>query len=284
MTRVTTAAGMPAPVGRRSGELPVASRPTAGRARKPSRRRFVAGAAAGLVAAGGGVWRTARAVEVVDLVLSLSADVSRSVDDQKFKLQREGYAAAIEDPKVVGLMRAGAHRRIALQLVEWSGAGAVSVMVPWTAIGSGEQASAFADRVRSAPRLFRDRTSISTGIDFAADQILAGPFGAERRVIDISGDGTHNSGRSLQAARDEALAKGLTINGVVILSAVPLSFNPAHTHPPGGLLKYFEDNVIGGPGAFALAANSFEEFGQAIRQKLIKEIAGPGLSLGVRPV
>ena len=104
-----------------------------------------------------------------------------------------------------------------------------------------------------------------------------GPFRyAGRRVIDVSGDGTSNHGRSVNDARDAAVAKGIVINGLAILSEVPLSFNPAHTHPPGGLLKYYEDNVIGGTGAFALAAEGHEAFPSLILRKLIKEIAlGP---------
>ena len=243
--------------------------------RKVSKRQLLlTGAATGLAIASPGAWREARAEELVDLVLVLAADVSRSVDDEKFKLQREGYAAAIGDPAVVRLMQAGKHTSIALQLVEWSGAGAVSVMVDWARIANHDHAATFAERVRTAPRLYRDRTSISTGIDFSLAQISKSPFIAERRVIDVSGDGTHNSGRDVNIARDEAVAKGVTINGIAILSAVPLAFNPTHTHPPGGLLKYYEDNVIGGPQAFALSAEGFSEFAQAIRRKLIKEIAG----------
>lgn len=243
-----------------------------------TRRTVVRGVAAlGLVATAGPP-REARAIEVVDLLLSLSADVSRSVDDQKFKLQRDGYANAIADPRVIRLMQAGAYRRIAINFIEWADVGAASMMVPWTSIGSPEQAIAFAESLRNAPRYFRGRTSISTGIDYAVATLASAPYGSERRVIDISGDGTHNSGRDLAMARNEAVAKGITINGIAILSAVPLAFNPAHTHPPGGLLKYFEDNVIGGAGAFALAADGFQDFGQAINQKLVKEIAGVGFA------
>jgi Protein of unknown function (DUF1194) len=238
-------------------------------------RRDILKTGSGAAAAAGFscVPRQARAVELTDLLLVLSADVSRSVDDEKFKLQRDGYAAALSDARVVGLMQAGAHKRVAVAFVEWSGVSAAAVMVPWTAIGSHDAAEAFAGKVRTAPRIFRDRTSISTGIDFAVAQMQSAPFGADRRVIDVSGDGTHNSGRDVGIARDEAVAKGFTVNGIAILSAVPLAFNPAHTHPPGGLLKYYEDNVIGGPGAFALSADGFPDFGQAIVQKLIKEIA-----------
>jgi hypothetical protein len=233
---------------------------------------FAGGAAA---AASAGLPRQARAIEMADLLLALSADVSRSLDAEKFRLQRDGYAAAISDPRVVRLIQGGPHQRIAICFIEWSGVGAVSMMVDWSMISNRSEAEGFAEKVRVAPRLFMDRTSISTGIDFALAQLAKCPFGAERRVIDISGDGTHNSGRPVTTARDEAVAQGVTINGIAILSAVPLAFNPAHTHPPGGLLKYFEDNVTGGNGAFALAAEGFQDFGQAIVQKLIKEIAAP---------
>jgi hypothetical protein len=107
-------------------------------------------------------------------------------------------------------------------------------------------------------------------------QLARSPFLASRRVIDVSGDGTNNSGRDVATVRDEAVAQGVTINGLVILSEVPLATNPAHTHPPGGLTAYYENNVIGGPGAFVLEAESFEAFGQLIISKLVKEIADLG--------
>ena len=215
----------------------------------------------------------ARAVEEVDLLLVLAADVSRSLDTTKFKLQREGYAAAIANPQAVRAMLAGQNKKIALQYVEWSGATAQKVMIDWTVIASKEDAETFAARVLSEERPFADRTAIGPAIDFSMQQLARSPFGAERRVIDISGDGTHNHGREVTLARDEAIAKGVVINGIAILSAVPLAINPGHTHPPGGLLKYYEDNVIGGPNAFGLAAESFEAFGQAFLQKLIREIS-----------
>lgn len=209
----------------------------------------------------------------VDLLLVLAADVSRSVDAAKFRLQREGYAAAITNPRVVKVIQSGAFGRIAVCLVEWSGAGAQAVMVDWTTIGSEQDAERFATRVREAPRLFRDRTAIGSAIDFSLRLFQSAPMRASRLVIDISGDGTSNAGRSVLLSRDEALAQGITINALAILSDVPLPTNPTHTHPPGGLLAYFENNVIGGPGAFALAAESFEAFGASITSKLVKEIA-----------
>ena len=223
--------------------------------------------------------RPAAADEQVDLLLVLAADVSRSVDEKKFKLQRDGYAAAIADPRVVRAMTAGPAGRIALSFMEWASSGEQIVIVDWTSVASEADARKISERVRDAPRAFMGRTSISGAIDYSMGLLGRSPFQAPRRVIDVSGDGTHNSGRPVTVARDEAIAAGVTINGLVILSEVPLPTNPQHTHPPGGLTAYYENNVIGGPGAFVLEAESFESFGQLMISKLIKEIA----SLRARP-
>jgi hypothetical protein len=215
----------------------------------------------------------ARATEAVDLLLVLAADVSRSVDHPKFQLQRDGYAAAINDPRVMNAIMSGANRRIALCFIEWSGAGAQKVVIEWTLIDGPDAARKFSDALVEAPRAFADRTSISGAIDFSMEMLARAPFEAPRRTIDISGDGTHNSGRGLLAAREDALATGVTINGLVILSERPLPWNPEHTNPPGGLAKYFQDNVIGGPGAFVTVAENFQSFGQALISKLVAEIA-----------
>ncbi len=215
----------------------------------------------------------ARAGEAVDLLLVLAADVSRSVDQPKFQLQRDGYAAAMSDPRVLEAISAGIHRRIAVSFVEWSGVGAQKLVIDWMTIDGADSARRFADAIVEAPRSFADRTSISGGIEFAMAQFDRAPFSARRRTIDVSGDGTNNSGRDVTLARDEALAKGITINGLVILSERPLPWNPEHTNPPGGLPHYFRQNVIGGPGAFVMVADNFQSFGQALISKLIAEIA-----------
>ena len=215
----------------------------------------------------------ARASEPVDLLLVLAADVSRSVDHAKFQLQREGYAAAISDKRVLDAISSGRHRRIAICFVEWSGASAQQVVIDWTVIGDESSARKFGDQLLELPRSFAERTSISGGIDFSMTQLERAPFEAARRTIDVSGDGTNNSGRDVTLARDDAVAKGVTINGLVILSERPMAWNPEHTNPPGGLVNYFRDNVIGGPGAFVIVAENFESFGQAIVKKLIAEIA-----------
>ena len=215
----------------------------------------------------------ARAEDHVDLLLVLAADISRSVDQAKFALQREGYAAALTSPRIMAAIKSGPLGRIAVCFVEWSGAAAQAVIVDWAPIGTPAEAEAFSQRIRTAPRLFMERTAIGTAIDYSVQQLARSPFNGTRRVIDVSGDGTNNSGRNVTEARDAAIEQGITINGLAILSEVPLAFNPQHTHPPGGLLKYYEDNVIGGPGAFALAAKGHEDFGQLVASKLVKEIA-----------
>jgi uncharacterized protein DUF1194 len=215
----------------------------------------------------------ARAAEQVDLLLVLASDVSRSVDQKKFQLQREGYAAAMTDARVLKAISSGMNGKIAVSFVEWSGIGAQKVVIDWTVIGDAQAAHKFSDQLVEAPRSFADRTSISGGIDFAVSLIERAPQEASRRTIDVSGDGTNNSGRDVINARDEAVAKGITINGLVILSERPMSWNPDHTNPPGGLEAYYRNNVVGGAGAFVVVAEDFNSFGQAIVKKLIAEIA-----------
>jgi hypothetical protein len=212
----------------------------------------------------------------VDLLLVLAADVSKSVDAKKFKLQREGYAAAVSDPQVVKVMTGGTHRRIALCFVEWADDYEQSVIVDWMLISGSQDANRFAEIIRQAPRVHSGRTSIGAGIDYAMARLGRTAYQAARRVIDVSGDGTNNADRTLAKAREEALAQGVTINGLAILGDTPLSTNPRHTNPPGGLAAYYRDNVIGGPGAFVVEATGFEAFGQALIAKLIKEIPDAG--------
>jgi hypothetical protein len=209
----------------------------------------------------------------VDLLLVLAADISRSVDERKFRLQREGYANALVDPRVVQAMAGGPQGRIALCFVEWASDGDQIVVIDWTAVGGEAAAKGVAERIRDAPRAFMGRTAIGAAIDFAMIQLGHSPYRAPRRTIDVSGDGTNNSGRPVTMARDAAITQNVTVNGLVILSDVPLATNPTHTHPPGGLTAYYENNVIGGPDAFVLEAQSFASFGESLISKLMKEIA-----------
>ena len=215
----------------------------------------------------------ARAADDVDLLLVLAADVSRSIDDTKFQLQRNGYAAAISDPRVLDTIRSGHNGRIGVTFVKWSGVGAQRVVIDWTEIGDAAAAKQFGDQLVETPRSFAGRTSISGGIEFALARLAAAPFDCIRRTIDVSGDGTNNDGSPVTEARDQAVAKGVTINGLVILSDTPMPWNPEHTNPQGGLDNYYRNNVVGGPGAFVKVAQNFNSFGQAIIAKMIAEVS-----------
>ncbi len=216
---------------------------------------------------------SAIAAEPVDVLLVLASDVSESINDPKFKLERDGYIAAITDPRVMEVIRSGPYGRIAICFVEWSGSEEQKIVIDWTMIGSSQDAQKFGKNLDKAPRPFSNFTSISAAIDFATKQLDQSPFYSERRIIDISGDGTSNQGREVTAAREEAIAQGDTINGLVILSEQPLEWDPAHTDPPGGLKNYYRDNVIGGPNSFVKVAETFNVFGQAMLNKLVSEIA-----------
>jgi len=215
----------------------------------------------------------ALAADQVDLLLVLAVDVSRSVDATKFQLQREGYVAALSNPRVIDAIQSGRNGRIGVIFIEWSGVGNQKVVVDWTMISDAEGAKSYGDRLLEAPRSFADRTSISGGIEFAMAQLALAPYESARRTIDVSGDGTNNSGRDVTTLRDEAVSRGIVINGLPILSENPMSWNPDHTNPPGGLEAYYRNNVIGGPGAFVMVAKNFNTFGEAIINKMIAEVS-----------
>jgi len=209
----------------------------------------------------------------VDLLLVLAADVSRSVDDVEFDLQRKGYAAALSDPRVLKAIAGGPNQAIAVTYVEWSDTLDQQVVVDWTTIRDGEDAAAVAATLLKAPRSFASRTSISGAIYFAMQRMAAAPGSGDKRIIDISGDGTSNSGPPVTEARDQAVAAGITINGLAIINTQTRPGFTMHTQPPGGLPSYYRDNVIGGPGAFLLVVENFDTFADAITRKLMSEIA-----------
>ena len=208
----------------------------------------------------------------VDLEVVLAADVSRSIDDGEFELQRKGYAAALTDRRVLKAIASGPHHAIAISFVEFSGDDEQRVVVPWTTVRDEEGAGSIAAALLKAPRSFMGRTSISRVIDFSVAQLAAAKWNASRRVIDISGDGTSNSGPELEEARKTAVALGITVNGLAIINDRPDMNFSAHTHPPGGLPQYFRENVIGGPGAFLVVVKDFNSFAEAMANKLAKEI------------
>ncbi len=212
----------------------------------------------------------ARAEEPVDVALVLAVDVSRSIDEDEARLQREGYRTAVSDPRVVEAIRGGMMGGIAIAYVEWAGIEYQRTVIPWTRIAGQADAEAWAATLAQAPRSSLSWTSISGGIDHARRVLQECPFEATRRVIDVSGDGVNNSGPPAEMARDRAVAEGLTINGLPILNDRPTFGRP----PPVPLDQYFRESVIGGDGAFLIVAEDFESFGNAVRRKLIREIAG----------
>lgn len=236
------------------------------------RRPFLSGMFAALSLAG----RRARAADAsVDLLLVLAADVSLSISEARFDLERRGYAEAFSDPRVLRAIGDGPTGRIGVALFDWAGPGEQQVAVDWMVVGSARDAADFAARLLAVPRPFYGRTAIGSAIGFATDLLACAPFRAERRVIDISGDGTGNAGRPIAEARDAAVAAGITVNGIVILTepeGMP-AFLKEHTNPAGGLAAYYRSVVIGGEGAFVMIAESFAAFGRSLIAKLVREIS-----------
>ncbi len=206
----------------------------------------------------------------VDLELVFAVDVSASVDEEEALLQRSGYVQAIADPRVVEAIERGPLGRIAVTYLEWAGQTHQVTVVAWTVIDGASSARAFAEALRAAPISAEIWTSISAAIDRAVRHFDGNGLDGSRRVIDVSGDGYNNRGRPEALARDDAVAHGITINGLPIVNDRP---NLWGGQPPKDLAKYYETNVIGGPGAFMVVAESFETFGAAILKKLIREIA-----------
>lgn len=206
--------------------------------------------------------RRATAEPEVDLQLVLAVDASGSVDQRRFELQKQGYAAAFRDPRVLAAVRAGMAQAIAVTMIQWTGPRLQIRVVPWMVVRDAETAEALAAAIDNAPRrLFGGGTSISGAIDYARLMLLQSPFAATRRTIDVSGDGANNLGRPAALARDEAVRDGITVNGLPILSVEP------------DLDRYYFENVVGGPGAVMIPAENYESFAVAILKKLIIEIA-----------
>jgi hypothetical protein len=205
----------------------------------------------------------------VAIALVLAVDASGSVDNRRFELQQQGYADAFRNPQVLASIRSLMTQSIAVSMMQWTGPRLHVPVVDWTLINDERSANAFAAAIEAAPRqLFGGGTSISGAIDYSRLMLARSPFNAERRVIDISGDGANNRGRPVTQARDEAVHDGVGINGLPIVSIEP------------DLERYYYDNVIGGPGAFVIPAENYDTFAAAILKKLITEIAGADLDTG----
>ena len=224
----------------------------------PTRRAVTASAFALLAAPA-----VARAAEAeVDLQLVLAVDCSGSVSMGRYELQKRGYGAAFRDPRVLNAIRSGASQAIGVTMFQWTGPRLQVVVVPWTVVKDEASAEAIAAAFDAVPRkLFSGGTSVSGAIDYARIMLLQTPYTGTRRTIDVSGDGANNIGRRAELARDEAVKDGITINGLPILAVEPF------------LDTYYFESVIGGPGAFMVPAQNFDNFAEAIRKKLIMEIA-----------
>ena len=210
----------------------------------------------------------AEAQTEVDLALVLAVDISGSMDPEEQTLQREGFVEAFRSPAIHNAIRGGLHGRIAVVYLEWAGTPSQEVAVPWRVIQGPESALDFAERLSRA-RIWRaPRTSISGAIDTSVRLLDESGVEAVRQVIDISGDGANNQGRPMLEARDEAVAKGIIINGL------PLMLKRPNSSDSENLDAYYRDCVIGGPGSFMIPVRERQQIAEAIRTKLIREIAG----------
>jgi hypothetical protein len=221
----------------------------------------------------------ARAQTEVDLQLVLAIDVSRSIDEVEAELQRRGYIEALTSAKVIDAILSGEHKRIALCYVEWAGTHYQMVVIDWTTIDSEASAHRFADRLAEAPRTSQSWTAVGAALAFAAQQFDNSGYLSKRRIIDISGDGRTNDGPPAEMVRDRLVMQGIVINGL------PVMMNRNNFgRPPDTLLdKYYEENVIGGPGSFMVVASNFDDFGRAVRNKLVREISDNRIASGSEP-
>jgi Protein of unknown function (DUF1194) len=206
----------------------------------------------------------------VDVELVLAVDVSYSMDPEEQALQREGYIAGITSREFMQALRSGHHGKLAVTYFEWAGPYDQKIIVPWRLIDGPEAADAFANELARAPYRRASRTSISGALSFAKPLFDGSGYRGFRRVVDVSGDGANNSGTFVTLARDDVLAAGMTINGLPIMLKRPNAF----TMDIDNLDIYYEDCVIGGPGAFVVPIREREQFKEATRTKLVLEIAG----------
>jgi hypothetical protein len=234
-------------------------------------RRFLLPAAFALLlaaATGKVAWAKGGPVDV-DVELVLAVDVSYSMDPEEQRLQREGYIHALTSPEFLRAIASGAYGKIAIAYMQWAAVADQDVLLPWTVIDGPESARAAAALLAEAPYRRARRTSISGAIDKAISMFENNGYNGMRRVIDVSGDGTNNSGRPVSVARDEALRQGVTINGLpLLLRPSSWGFNDI-----ANLDEYYEDCVIGGVGAFSIPIRHRDQFIEATRTKLVQEIA-----------
>ena len=208
----------------------------------------------------------------VDLELVLAVDVSRSMDFDEQRLQRDGYVAAFRHPEVIKAITNGAYGKIAVTYMEWSGPFYQQVIVPWTIIGSQAESENFASLMAAAPITRESGTSISGGLLGAARQFASSGARGTRQTIDVSGDGPNNMGGPVAPVRDQLVEQGITINGLPIM--LKRQGGVYDTFNIDDLDIYYEDCVIGGPGAFMVTVDDMQQFERAVRRKLVLEMAG----------
>jgi hypothetical protein len=209
-------------------------------------------------------------VASVDVELVLAVDVSYSMDMDELAIQREGYAQAIVSREFLQALKTGPNGKISVTYFEWAASSDQKIIIPWRVIDGPETADAVANEIMKTPIRRASRTSISGAINFAMPLFDENPYRGLRRVIDISGDGPNNNGAPVTGARDTAIGKGITINGLPIMVKEP-SYS---TMDIDNLDFYYEDCVIGGPGAFVVTIKDRDKFKEAIRTKLVLEVAG----------
>jgi len=215
----------------------------------------------------------------VDLALVLAVDSSRSITESEALTQRAGYIHALRDKRVADAIQHGPIGRIVLCYVEWSSSYEQAVIIPWRIVSDAESARKFADDLEAKLYKPGTTTSISGGIDFSVKLFNGIEYEAARKVIDVSGDGYSDFGRPVTDARDDAVAAGITINGLAVMVHRPNSKQQS----PADLDTYFRDNVIGGPGSFQLPVRSLDDFSKSILQKLVLEISGITLPEDPKP-
>jgi hypothetical protein len=216
--------------------------------------------------------KATRAQSPVDLQLVLAIDVSRSSDEVEAELQRRGYIEALTDDRVIEAIRSGENKRIALCYTEWAGTHYQTVVIDWMAIDSASSARRFADKLAESPRTSQSWTAIGAALAHAGQRFEESGFISRRRVVDVSGDGRTNDGPPAEQVRDKLVAQGIVVNGLPVMMGRENFGRPSDLT----LDKYYEDNVIGGPGSFMIAARNFDDFGRAVRSKLIREISSAG--------
>jgi hypothetical protein len=230
-------------------------------------RFLIAGAVSALTF---GLMPETQAAEQVDVELVLAVDVSLSMSPDELEIQRRGYATALTDEAVLRAIADGIHGKIAITYVEWAGTNSQVVVVPWTLVANRTDAEHVVARLTARPPNSARRTSISAALEFGADLFAESGFEGTKRVIDISGDGPNNQGAPVPLVRDAVIKQGIVINGLPLMTNGGMETS----YDIRDLDQYYRDCVIGGPGAFMIPVNGWEQFPEAVRRKLVLELAG----------